>query len=94
MFLLFLICVFTWSNVLMSQILYFLCRIWSVAVHESCIIVYKHAESPVVVSASVRSDRLYGSLNAKGSYSKNCPFGVDAMIDLKDITTTSDSNGI
>ena len=34
------------------------------------------------------------SLNAIVAQSKNCPFGVDTTIELKNITTKADSNGI
>jgi hypothetical protein len=34
------------------------------------------------------------SLNVIVAQSKNCPFGVNTMIKLKNITTTSNNNGI
>jgi hypothetical protein len=38
--------------------------------------------------------RTYCSLNAIVAQSKNFPFGVSTTIELKNITTISDSNGI
>jgi hypothetical protein len=36
----------------------------------------------------------YHSLNAIVAQSKNCPFGVNSMIEIKSIRAISDSNGI